>query len=53
MVYDAHLFVLQIRVSSFGASSWGEMVPLFLSAVWHKEAFHGLGVQDVAEFDSD
>jgi hypothetical protein len=25
----------------------------FLSAVWHKEAFHGLGVQDVSEFDSD
>jgi hypothetical protein len=25
----------------------------FLSAVWHKEAFHWVKVQGVAEFDSD
>jgi hypothetical protein len=31
----------------------GEMAPSFLSSVWHGEAFHGLGVQDVTEFDSD
>jgi hypothetical protein len=30
---------------------WEEMAPNFLSAVWHGEAFHGLGVQDVVEFD--
>jgi hypothetical protein len=46
VVYDAHLFVLQIHASSLGTSQWGEMVQ-------HKEAFHGLGVQDVTEFDSE
>jgi hypothetical protein len=30
-----------------------EMVPAFLCAVQLGEAFHGLGVQDVAELDSD
>jgi hypothetical protein len=25
----------------------------FFSAAWHREVFHGLGVQDVTEFDSD
>jgi hypothetical protein len=25
----------------------------FLSIVGHREAFHGLGVQDVSEFNSD
>jgi hypothetical protein len=29
---------------------WGEVVPTFLSAVWHWEVFHGVGVQDIAEF---
>jgi hypothetical protein len=29
MVCDAHLFILQIHASSFGASKWGEMAPLF------------------------
>jgi hypothetical protein len=31
---------------------WGEIAPSFLSAVWHGEAFHELGIQDVTEFDS-
>jgi hypothetical protein len=43
---DAHLFVLQIHASSFGTSWWGEIVQ-------HRNAFHGLGVQDVTEFHSD
>jgi hypothetical protein len=40
-------FLLQFYAGSFGASWWGKMV------VCHREAFHGVGVQDVAEFDSD
>jgi hypothetical protein len=32
MVFDAHLFILQIHASSFGVSWWVEMVPLF--SVW-------------------
>jgi hypothetical protein len=31
----------------------GEMVPTFLSEVWCWEDFHGLGIQNVAEFDFD
>jgi hypothetical protein len=46
MVHDACLFVLQVHASSFGISWQGEML-------WHKEAFHRLGVQDVAQFNSD
>jgi hypothetical protein len=53
VVFDAHLFVLQFHTCSFGAGWWGEKALLFFSAVWHSEAFHGLGVQDVADFDSD
>jgi hypothetical protein len=45
-VCDAHLFVLQIHVSSFGTGWQKEM-----AQNW--EAFHGLGIQDVIEFDSD
>jgi hypothetical protein len=37
MVRDAHLFVLQILVNSFGTGWQGEMVR-------HRETFHGLGV---------
>jgi hypothetical protein len=44
-VHESHLFVLQVDRSRFGTSWWGEMA-------WHREAFHRLGVQDVAEFDS-
>jgi hypothetical protein len=29
----------------------GEKWPSFFSALWHREAFHSLGVQDVSEFD--
>jgi hypothetical protein len=43
---DAHLFVLQIHTSSFEINWQREMA-------MHREVFHGLGVQDVAEFDSD
>jgi hypothetical protein len=51
-VCDAYLFILQIHISSLGASWRGEMQPLF--SVWCGvgSAFHGLGVQNVAEFDS-
>jgi hypothetical protein len=48
----AHLFILSIDAQT--GLNWqqqGEMA-LFLSAVWHGEAFHGLGVQDISEFDS-
>jgi hypothetical protein len=53
MVCDTHLFVLQFHTNSFGADWQGEVVLLFFNVVWHREAFHGLVVQDVAEFDSD
>jgi hypothetical protein len=46
VVHDAHLFILQIHASSFETSWQGEMV-------WHRKVFHGLGVQDVTEFDSN
>jgi hypothetical protein len=42
---NAHLFVLPIDVHE-------EMVPTFFSTAQCGEAFHGPGVQDVAEFDS-
>jgi hypothetical protein len=45
MVRYVHLFVLQIHSSSFKTGWWEEMV-------LHREAFHGLGVQDVSEFNS-
>jgi hypothetical protein len=53
MIHDAHLFVLQIHTSSFGAG-WQEEI--FFFQVGHgvrMEYFHGLRVQDVAEFDFD
>jgi hypothetical protein len=53
VVHNTHLFLLQIHVSSFGASQQGEMMPLFSVPHLHREAFHRLGVQDVTEFDSD
>jgi hypothetical protein len=46
MVSDAHLFVMQIHAA-------GRNCATFFSVPWLKKAFHGLGVQDVAEFDSD
>jgi hypothetical protein len=46
MVHDAHLFVLQIHTRNFETGLWGEMAQ-------HREAFHGLGVQEVTEFDFD
>jgi hypothetical protein len=46
MVRDAHLFILYIHTSYFGTRWLGEMVR-------HREAFHGLGFQDVVKFDSD
>jgi hypothetical protein len=30
----------------------GRNCPTFFSAVWFREAFHGLGIQDVTQFDS-
>jgi hypothetical protein len=52
VVHDAHLFLLQFHSGSFVASWWGEMAVVF-SAVQSEEAFHGLGIQDITEFDSD
>jgi hypothetical protein len=46
MMCDAHLFVMQIHAA-------GRNCATFFSVPWLKKAFHGLGVQDVAEFDSD
>jgi hypothetical protein len=46
MVHDACLCVLQIHSSSFKTCWQGEMV-------WHREAFHKVGIWDVTEFDSD
>jgi hypothetical protein len=45
MVPDAHLLTLQIHTSSFG-TDWQGMAQ-------HREAVHGLEVQDVTESDSD
>jgi hypothetical protein len=33
MMPDAHLFFLQIHISSFGTGQWGEMAVAFLSMV--------------------
>jgi hypothetical protein len=46
LVHDFHFFILQIHTRSFETGWQGEMVQ-------HREAFHGLEVQDVTEFDSD
>jgi hypothetical protein len=40
------LFALQVHASSFGTARQSKMA-------WHREAFHRLGVQDIAEFGSD
>jgi hypothetical protein len=54
MLHDAYLFICQFMCRQvWSQQRWGEMVSTFLSAVWCGEAFHGLGVQDVTEFDSD
>jgi hypothetical protein len=37
VVCDAHLFILQFHVSSFGASLWGKMALFFFSATQHRE----------------
>jgi hypothetical protein len=51
---DAHLFILPIHMQAgLEPVVLGKMAPTFLSASRCGEAFHGLGVQDVAEFDSD
>jgi hypothetical protein len=52
-VCDAHLLILQIHTSSFGAGQWGRNGTAFLNVLRHKKAFHRVGVQNVAEFDSD
>jgi hypothetical protein len=45
MVYDAHLFILQIHASSVETGWWGEMACFI-------EGFHKSEVQDVTEFSS-
>jgi hypothetical protein len=52
MVCDAHLFFCsftQATLELAGREKW----PAFFSMVQCREAFHGLEVQDVVEFDSD
>jgi hypothetical protein len=46
VVRDAHRFVLQTHASNFETGWQAEMVQ-------HKEAFHWLRVQDVAELNPD
>jgi hypothetical protein len=57
----AYLLGLQIYAGSFETGQQGEMVCCFSqgrhllglgSALWHKQAFHWLGVQDIAAFNS-
>jgi hypothetical protein len=52
MAHDVHLFLLQFHTGSFGARWQGRNGAAFLSMAWCRQAFHGLGVQDVTEFDS-
>jgi hypothetical protein len=47
MVCDAYLFILQILASTTETGWWGEMDQQC------REAFHRLGIWDVAEFNSD
>jgi hypothetical protein len=48
MVCGAHLFGLPIDTQQVCRwQQWQEKAPDFLSIMWHGEAFHGLGVQDV------
>jgi hypothetical protein len=52
VVRDAYMFILEIHTSSFGAGQpVGRNGAAFLSAMLHRENFHSLGIQDVAEFD--
>jgi hypothetical protein len=52
MVCDAHLFFCSFTEATLELAN-GKRWPTFLSAAWHRAAFHGLGIQDVTEFDSD
>jgi hypothetical protein len=53
VVCGAHLFILPIDAQAgLELAVVGRMAPTFLSAAWHGEDFHRLGIQDVAEFDS-
>jgi hypothetical protein len=47
------LFIYLFLVLLRGASLLRACAVFFFSAVWHREVFHGLGVQDVTDFDSD
>jgi hypothetical protein len=47
VVCGAHLFVLSIDLQAGLEPVAAKMVPSFLSAAWHLEAFQRLGVQDV------
>jgi hypothetical protein len=52
MVPEAHLFFSRFKQATLelaGREKW----PAFFSAVQGREAFHGLRVQDITEFDSD
>jgi hypothetical protein len=43
--------LIQAALEPAGGENW--LCFFFFSVAWHREAFHGLGVQDGMEFDSD
>jgi hypothetical protein len=52
VVHDAYIFVLQFQQAALELTG-GEKWCHSFSVVWHKETLHELGVQVIAEFDSD
>jgi hypothetical protein len=50
MVRVAHLFIYASSFELAGREKWHAA---FLSKVGHRKAFHGLGVLDVTEFNSN
>jgi hypothetical protein len=53
VVPDAHLILLQFHAGALEPAGREKWCCCFQLAQWHKEAFQGLEVQHVAEFDSD
>jgi hypothetical protein len=47
MMCGAHLLVCQMSRRQIWSRWWRWQPTIFLSVTWHREAFHGLGVQDV------
>jgi hypothetical protein len=53
MVFAAPLFILQGYTAALEPARQEKRCATFLSMAGPREVFHRLGVQDVAEFDSD